>query len=176
MLNSVIRHVKEAIDDTVFPTGATYDGVTQVPNLQAHISVPVGAVITDGPHAFVWGGTMTERRQTMGGPRTGQVGTPGAAFREINHRVDITVRWGLPSALTTRSSIFPVVLDTIIEVLRGVTMPVNISDEQTGRTSTIQIIGEEFVTTYGQTYAMADQRYWSYGAKIVMPVKEILQQ
>lgn len=175
MLNSVMRHVKEALDGIVFPTGATYDGVTQIPALQAHVSVPMGTVITDGPHAFVWGGTLNRKRKTMGGPRSTQINTT-SPFHDVNHRIDITLRWGLPSNLNTQDSIFPVVIDTVIEVLGGIPMSIQISDEQTGRPSTIEIIGEEFQVTYGQVYSMKDQRYWSYGAKITMPVLERVQQ
>jgi len=174
-LNSVANHVREAINGVVFPSGATYDGTTQIPALQAHISVPMGTVVTDGPHAFVWGGNVAEARQTMGGPRATQINTT-SPFRVLNHRVSIVVRWGLPSNLTTQDSVFPVVVDTIIENLRGIPMPVQINDEQTNRPSTIQIIGEEFNTDYGQVYAMKDQRYWLYGAKITMAVREVIQQ
>jgi hypothetical protein len=174
-LNSVMQHTKEAISGTIFPTGLTWDGVNQVPNLQAHISPPVGTVVSDGPHAFVWGSTLNEKRQTMGGPRTKQISNT-AGFRNLDHRIDIVVRYALPASLVNIDSCFPAIVDSIMEVLRGIQMPITINDELTGRQSTIQIIGEEFQVQNGQIYALTDQRYWLYGAKITMPVKEVLQQ
>lgn len=175
MLNSVMAHVKAAIDGLVFPTGLTFNGTTQVPDLKAHITTPYGYTVSDRPHAFIWGGTLNEKRRTMGGPRAATVNT-SSPFHTLNHRIDIIVRYALPLKLVNIDSCFPAILDSIMEVLRGIEMPVKITDALTGRQSTIQIIGEEFDVQYPQLYNLQDGRYALFGAKITMPVKEEIQQ
>ena len=169
-LASVMNHVRNAVDDMVFPTGLTFDGTNQVPNLQAHIIAPYGTTVSDGPHAFVWGGTLHRERQTMGGPRTQQVGTPGAPFHTLSHRVDVLIRYALPLKLRNADSCFPSIIDSVVEFLAGIPMNVSITDPLTSRPSTIQLIGEEFDVTYGQVYAVTDGRYGLFGAKIVMQI------
>lgn len=174
-LNSVMAHTKEALVGLVFPSGLTLDGTIQVPALQAHISPPVGTVLSDSPHAFVWGGTLRHHRQTMGGPRAEIINT-SSPFRELDHRIDIVVRYAMSNNLSTVDSAFPAIIDTIVEKLSGVQMPIKIVDQLTGRPSTIVIIGEEFDISHGHIYSLKDQRFWLFGAKITMPVKETIQQ
>ncbi len=175
MLNTVLYYVKTSLDGLTFPTGLTFDGVKQVPNLKAIVSVPYGLTASAQPIAFVWGSTVNERRQTMGGPRAPQVNTR-SPFRDMQFRVEVTLIYAIPNSQKNIDSIFPAVFDSVIELLRGVQMPITLDDPLTGRPVQITDIGEQFDSTIPSVMQLVDQRYWRYTAKIMMRVKAKVQQ
>jgi hypothetical protein len=166
--------VKQALDGLTFPSGVTFDGTTAVPNLQAFISVPQVAQLTT-PTAFVWGGYFNEKRRTMAGQRATSVNT-SSGFRRAEYRMDVIVRYAIPHNTPILDSVFPVIVDSVMERLRGIPMPQALTDPQTGKQSTMVIVGEDFDVQYGQVYQLADLRYWLYGAKITTRIIEDLQQ
>jgi hypothetical protein len=174
-LSSVMNHVKSVLDGLVFPVGLTLDGTNQVPNLKALIAIESGLTFSAQPLAFIWGGVLDIKRRTMGGPRSASINTT-SPFRNITYKMQVTVRYSVPSSLSNIDSIFPLIIDSIVMQLSGTQMPIVITDAMTGWQSTISEIGESFDISVPNAFTHADQRWRAYGARIVTTIREDYQQ
>jgi hypothetical protein len=157
-LNSVMQHVKSVLNDLTLPSGLTFDGEHQVPNLKALIAIEYGLTFSAQPLAFIWGGVLDIKRRTMGGPRSAEINT-SSPFRNITYKMQITLRYSVPRVLSNIDSIFPLIIDSM-----------------TGWKSTITEIGEQFDISVPNVFQHEDQRWWAYGARVVTTVKEDYQQ
>jgi hypothetical protein len=170
-----MNHVKSVLDGLVFPVGLTLDGTNQVPNLKALIAIESGLTFSAQPLAFIWGGVLDVKRQTMGGPRSATINT-SSPFRNVTYKMQITLRYSVPRVLSNIDSIFPLIIDSVVMRLSGTQMPIVITDSMMGWQSQITEIGEQFDISVPNVFTHADQRWWAYGARIVTTIREAYQQ
>jgi hypothetical protein len=174
-LNSVMQHVKSVLNDLTFPSGLTFDGEHQVPNLKALIAIEYGLTFSAQPLAFIWGGVIDIKRKTMGGPRSAEINST-SPFRDYTYKMQVTLRYSVPHVLANIDAIFPLIIDSVVMKLSGTQMPITITDALTGWPSTIYEIGEAFDISVPNVFQHQDQRWWAYGARVVTTVKETVQQ
>jgi hypothetical protein len=103
-------------------------------------------------------------------------GTFSSGFRDAHFTVDIWIKYGMENDDVLEDSKFPLIIDIIMQALRGMTMPVQITDGITGWVTNITHIGEDFTIEYGPIRELEDQRFWLYEAHIAMMVYEKVQQ
>jgi hypothetical protein len=161
-------YVKGLLDGLALPHSP--EGAT---TLTAIVTPPTTDSRTD-PRAYVWGSHGRELRETMPRAQPGQTGT--GAFKHLKHELDIwIICFGDPLDAEADSA-FPAVIEEIMQVLRNTLMPVqNVVDNNTGRTSTILVIGEDMTWDYGPVHVIADQRIFRYDARIVASITESIQ-
>ena len=170
-INSVSEFTKAQLNGQTFPTLSGYT----IPNAQAWIAPPVIGDMAEAPQIYVWSGKITEKRETMAGGRTSSIGTT-AAFRILTYEMGIFIKYAMPNDEPLADNIFPVIVDTVMETLRGTTMPIAIVEVQTGWKSNITDFGEVFTVWYGDIHEAGDTRFWVYEAEIRMNIRESVQQ
>jgi hypothetical protein len=144
------------------------DGI-QSPNMpaptQAWVMPPPVLQLTPNPQVFVWGGTWNEERHTI--PR-------GKGEKRATYALSIWIQ----SATTNDPSdeygpaAFPILIETLLDILRTVTIPIWITDPVTGAETTIQTIGEKMQVTHPTPIADADQRFLWHTATVKATVTE----
>ena len=176
-LNSTQEVVKTALTGLTMPV---YSGSPISPVPMVWIAPPVIGDFSQAPQIYIWGGVTREKRQTMGPRGTTiptTVGTHAAGFRDARYMVDIWIKYAMENDAPLEDNLFPLIIDTVMVALRGMTMPVqNVTDSITGWVTNITEIGEEFTIEYGPIRELDDQRFWLYEAHIAMTVKEKIQQ
>lgn len=166
-LNSVQHYVHDLINNMVLPSPVTGRGP-----LDCAITPPALQSL-DGPHCYVWGGHVDKERQTM--PR-------GAGFSKYPWRMSIWLIYETSAQLgpsgrnPNLDSEFPVLLDAVTKLLARTTMPILITDPDTGDISQIQGIGESWSLDYPAERLPATMRMLLYTAEISMDVLEVFQQ
>jgi hypothetical protein len=164
-LNSVQTHVQGLLNGLALP--GQVDGDNNPVPLVAYITPPTVEDIA-GARAYVWGGTLRERRQTA--PR-------GQGFKTLIWTVDVYVALAATSADPNLDQEFPLVLDAIMQAMRAAPMPIPLTDATTGVVSQLLAIGEDFDLEYvperllGQA---AMDSLW-YSARIGATVQEQVQ-
>ena len=144
------------------------DGI-QSPNMpaptQAWVLPPPVVQMTPNPQVFVWGGAWSEERHTN--PR-------GRGEKRALYQLSIWIQ----SATTNDPSdeygpaAFPILIETVLNILRTVTIPIAITDLVTGAESTIQTIGEKMSVAHATPVAGADQRFLWHAATVKVMVTE----
>ena len=118
------------------------------------------------PGAYIWGGTMTEKRQTA--PR-------GQGFKELLWMVDIWLLVIQSNDRVDSDTAFPSLADAVMAALRATSMPVMITDPVSGVQSQVISVGEQFDLDYSPVHTVADQVDVQYVALLRCSVKEVLQ-
>lgn len=156
-LNSVQLYVQGLLDGLAVPT-------MEQP-LQAFITPPTIEDL-DGPRAYVWGGQLRGRRQTM--PR-------GQGFKYLDWTVDVYLSYlTLPDDPDVDSQ-FPLLIDAVMTETWTTTMPVSITDPTTHVQSEILAIGEEWTLEYPPERTPATLRSLYYTARLGLTVYEAVQ-
>lgn len=171
-LNSVGTFVKGALDGMTFVQPAGFPRA--IPNAQAWIAPPIIGDMTT-PQIYVWDGKITQSRKTMSGTNAPAINTTGA-MRNVEYSMGMFIKYAMPNDDVLEDNIFPIIVDNVMEVLRGVVYPVQIVDANTGWPSTITDFGEEMEVWYGNIHSAEDGRFWVYEAEIRMRVRETIQQ
>lgn len=155
-VESYVQSILDALDSPSMPAPT-----------QAWVMPPPVVQLTPNPQVFVWAPSWVETRHTMPRP---------LGFKRVIYPLGITLQ-----AATTNDpndsygpTAFPILIETLLAVLRTVTIPIAITDPVTGATSVIQAIGEENRTTYPTPLAAEDQRLLWHNASIVTIVTEEL--
>lgn len=163
-LNTIQTHVQGLINGLDLPGQVDGDG-HPIP-LVAWITPPVVEDIT-GPRAYVWGGTLQERRQTA--PR-------GQGFKKLRWVVDTYLVAAATAADNNLDQEFPLIVDGVMAALRAAPMPILITDPTTGVVSQLLSIGEDFELEYVPERLLAAPAgmLW-YSARIGTVVEEALQ-
>jgi len=154
-LNSVQLLVKSTLDGLQFP-------ITEQGTLTAYIAPPNPDNI-DGPIVHIWGGVSDEKRRTMTRP----VGN-----KSISYEIDLWIYFAEELDDSLSDSLFPVILDTIALKLRTMTMPLTITDPNTGVSSNIVSIGEDMKTDYAPARTNTNQSFMIYMARMVLDIDE----
>jgi hypothetical protein len=120
--------------------------------IQAWVQPPPVVQMATNPQVFIWGGTWLEERHTI--PR-------GMGFKRITYTLMIWIQ----NATTNDPEdpygplAFPLLIETVLNILRTVTIPIAITDTITGQASVIQTIGERMNIAHATPVASADQRF-----------------
>ncbi len=118
------------------------------------------------PGAYIWGGTVNERRQTA--PR-------GQGFKELLWMVDIWLLVIQSNDRVDSDTAFPSMVDAVMDALRTTPMPLTITDPVTGVLSQVISVGEQMDLDYSPVHTVADQVDVQYVALLRCSVKEVLQ-
>lgn len=156
-LNSVQQYVKGVLNGLIIPN--------QTQPLEAWVTPPNIENIS-GPRAYIWGGRMEEKRQTM--PR-------GAGFMHLEWTIDTYLLLLENPQNPTIDQNFPLLADTVMTALRTTTMPRVINDPTTGASSQVLSIGERFSWEYPPERATANMRMLLYQARLGVIVEEAIQ-
>lgn len=172
-MNSVMEVIRTELTGLVLPE---YEGKPIAPVPQVWIAPPVIGDFAQAPQIYVWGSVVREKRQTMG-PRATTIGTSASGVRDAHYMIDIWIKYAMENDAPLEDSLFPLIIDTVMIALRGMTMPVlNVTDYITGWVTNITHIGEDFTVEFGVIRELEDQRFWLYEAHIAMAVFEKIQQ
>jgi|ERR1039457_4368672 hypothetical protein len=166
-LNSIQNLVVTQLDGLAMPDG--------IPNAIAYVAPPVVEDMAEQPLIFVWGGRLSEKRQTMAGGRSATINTT-SGFRTLDWEIDVFIKYAMANDNTDIQNLFPLAIDLVMQKLRGITMPQKITDAVTGWPSQVVLIGEDMEMHYGDIHALSDQRYWLFEAEIICKVREQIQQ
>jgi hypothetical protein len=144
------------------------DGV-QSPNMpaptQAWVLPPPVVQLTPNPQVFVWGGAWSEERHTL--PR-------GRGQKRVAYALSVWIQ----SATTSDPldeygpAAFPLLIETVLDILRTITIPISITDPVTGAESIIQTIGEKMTVAHATPVAGADQRFLWHAATVKVAISE----
>lgn len=178
-LNSVQQYVKGLLDGLVVQDG--------IPALEAYVTPPVVDSL-DAPKAYVWGGRMRGRRQTM--PR---VGTPAAiaaghsGFKRLDWTVDVYLVYEMnpDQPATDVDQDFPLIIDAVLAQTWTTAMPIFIDAQGNptaqsamvaGQTySQILAIGEDFELEYPPERTPSTLRMLYYTARLGLDIYEAVQ-
>lgn len=162
-LNSVQQYVQGVIN------GISIPGQSQP--LVAYVTPPMMDKAGGPPKAYVWGGRMEGGRRSM--PR-------GPAFKRLTWLMDIYLTYETnPNRPTiggvTVDAQFPLIVDAVMLQLWTTTMPLFITDPQTGYKSQIWSIGETFSIDYPPERSPATLRMLWYSMLLTVRVEEDVQ-
>jgi hypothetical protein len=168
-LNSIQQYVKGLLDGLVFQDG--------IAALQAYVQPPVLDTL-DAPKAYIWGGRMRGRRQTM--PR---VGTPAAinsgqsGFKRLDWTVDVYLSYEMNPDVpaTTLDQDFPLIIDAVLTKTWTTVMPTFITDSVTGVISQVLAIGEDFELEYPPERMPSTLQMIYYTARLGLDIYEAVQ-
>lgn len=166
-LNSVQALVQSSLNGLPMPNG--------IPNAVAYVAPPVVTDLAAMPEIFVWGGQLSEKRQTMAGSRSATINTT-SGFHDMFWSIDVYIKYAMSPDDAHLQSSFPLVVDLVMEKLRGIPITDTITDSVTGWVSQIVEIGEDMTMNYGDIHSLSDQRYWLFEAQIICKVHELIQQ
>jgi hypothetical protein len=162
-LNTVQTYLQGLLNGLTIPE--------QTDTLDCYITPPTLQDM-NGPHAYVWGGRVSVRRQTM--PRI-------QGFKEYPWKMSIWLVYESASTVagevnTTIDNEFPLVIDAVTNTLSITTMPLIIQDPDTGQYSQIQAVGESWSLQNPTVRLPETMRMLWYAALITMEVLEVVQQ
>jgi hypothetical protein len=157
-LSAVMGYVKTELDGLA---SAHYKPAS------AWIQPPVPGDADPGyPQLFIWTERYKEKRLAAGGnPR-------GAGLKRSDHAVQVYVLVIDDPSDAHADTAFPNLLNTVMQAFRAVPLPVTITDPDTGATSRISEIGEDFSVQTDAVRALGDERYVRYLAAITVDVFE----
>lgn len=146
------------------------------PNANAYVTPPDPRVQARVPAIYIWPADFDENRSSqLGGtvPRNQGINTPSGT-KGILHQMDIYITWMAINNATQTDPIFPGMIDAVTAALRYCQPnPVQITDPNTGLTSTIYNVGEEMRGRPG-IEALDDERWLRYDALVTASVWEII--
>lgn len=146
------------------------------PAANAYITPPDPRVQARVPAIYIWPSDGDENRSTeLGGtvPRNKGIGSPSGT-KGIKHQVDVYITWTSVNAGEQSDPIFPGMIDAVMAALRyAMPNPAQITDPNTGLTSTLYNVGEEMRYRPG-IEALDDQKWVRYDALVTVSVWEIM--
>jgi hypothetical protein len=136
---------------------------------KAFIAPPIaGDADLRTPQIYVWITGYQERRLTAGGsPR-------GAGLKHGQHKVDLFAFFIDAIDADDADTAFPVFVDGLMDAFRRVPIPLDVTDQVTGITTGLIMIGEDFEVRNDAVRSLADQRYVRYLTQVTVEVYESL--
>lgn len=146
------------------------------PAANAYVTPPDPRVQARVPAIYIWPSDFDENRSSeLGGtvPRNKGIGT-ASGTKGILHQVDVYLTWMAVNNAQQTDPIFPGMIDAVTAALRySMPNPVQITDPNTGLTSTVYNVGENMRGRPG-VEALDDERWLRYDALVTVSVWEIL--
>ena len=166
---STLGYVKGLLDNLPMPGGA--------PNMAAYITPPDPNVQAEIPTAYVWPTEGHESRNSGNAgtiPRNTGPGTPSGT-KPLDHMLDIYVVFFGADDDPQADSLFPGIVDAVMECLRTSADPVTLVDPYNPNIqSALYNLGEQ-MSFHIVISALADQAYDRYDALIRCNVMELLR-
>lgn len=167
-INSTQVYINNLLNGLVWP-------FTGVPPLQCQITPPDPNVEADTPQAYVWPARGRENRNPKFGgtiPRATSDNSP-SGLKTQQHRMEIFLVWWGLSTDPDSDTLFPGMVDVIMDTLRVSADPTPIqNDPWTNRQSYLIDVGENM--DYEITIrAVVDERYNRYDALITCIIDEV---
>lgn len=160
-LNAVQIYVAQQLDGL--------DAPGSVPAAQAWVLPPTLTQPGENPQIYVWGSVLTEERATL--PRATVAGNGGQ--KRISHTLTLYIQW-ITEQDPSNAQDFPLLLDAIRGVLRGLNLKTPVVDPTTGETTYITDLGETIQLSYATPTAVAGQRLLQFNATFRLPFHEWL--
>jgi len=131
------------------------------------------------PAAYIWSSRGRESRQSLPRNQT-MVQPPGtgfaqAAFKTIDHTVDVYVTWFGEATAPDADAAFPQGLDGIMQILRTGPSPLSVTDPATGIQSELVDIGERMNYQLVPMRSVRDQRILRYDCAFTLMILEEFQ-
>ncbi len=147
-----------------------------VPAAQAYITPPDPRVQAKIPAIYIWPSDGQENRSSeLGGtvPRNTGPGT-ASGTKGLMHQFDVYVTWFSSNSGRQADPVFPAIVDTVMMALRySQPNPAELTDPNTGLTSTVYNVGENLRYRVG-VESTADERWLRYDALIQCSIWEII--
>jgi hypothetical protein len=167
-LNTAQQYIQSLLDDLPLPGTGT-------PNLNAVITPPDPNVQAEIPTAYIWPTKGTESRNPgLGGtiPRNTGPGTP-SGLKPLEHELDIFVVYFGQDDDTESDTLFPGIVEAIMQALRTSPDPMQQQDPYTGVVSTFVDVGEH-MSWEVTINAVEDQAYNRYDALLICRLFELI--
>lgn len=146
------------------------------PALVAYITPPDPNVEAEIPTAYVWPAIGDESRNPARDgtiPRNTGPATPSGT-KPFDHTIDVFVVFFMADDDPQADSLFPGMVDAVMEQLRTSEDPVPLTDPYSGQQSTLYDLGERM--SYQITVsAVSDQAWNRYDCLIRCPVMELIR-
>lgn len=165
-LNSVQQYVNGLIDGLVVEDG--------IPALQSYVQPPVLEDL-DGPRAYVWGGRLAGKRQSMPRINYETVDQSTAGYKWLDWTIDVYISYLTNPDDVNVDQEFPLIVDAVMWKFWTTQMPLFITDPTTGLLSQILAIGEEFDLEYPPEKTPATMRMLYYTCRLSLRVYEAVQ-
>ncbi len=123
------------------------------------------------PLVFVWGAVGEESRYTP--PRQTVPNVSQYGLRKLQYKLRIWVITASDNSDEVGPRAFPALLWQVMDALRTDPMPVEITDPDTGATSFLELIGEQFEWDYDVDRTLSDQRLMRSLGLITCPILEM---
>lgn len=156
-MNSLLPYVTGVIDGLTIPGGTG--------TLQAFYVPPIQKPL-DGPLAYLQIGPSRGARQSAPRPM---------AFKQIEWWIEIYLKYLANPNQANLAQAFPLTVDAILYAYWFTTMPTQITDTVTNRTTQIIAIGEEFEILPAPPESPAPFRSMLFDTLLRIQVKEALQ-
>ena len=167
-------YTKSLLDDFAFVQPEGFP--REIPNAQAWIAPPVVGDMADAPQIYVWSGKITSKQETMAGQSAATINTTGP-FTVMTYEMGIFIKYAMPNDLPLEDSIFTIMVDSIMEKLRGAPSTIPLIDTVVnGKPSNITHFGKDMDVWFGNIHEAEDTRYWVYECEIRNTIREAVQQ
>jgi len=167
-INSVQVYLQQLINGLPMPYA--------LPALAAYITPPDPNVEADIPTAYVWPSDGEESRDAQKGgtvPRNTGPGTP-SGWKNIEHSIDVWLVWFGQDDDPLADTVFPGIVDEVMQALRTSPERPLAVDPRTGQQSWLLDIGEKMSYRISLR-ALSDQAYNRYDGLVTVPVIEVFQ-
>lgn len=149
--------------------------ISNLPPLQSQITPPDPQVDAQIPQAYVWPSRGTESRDPRRGGTINRAAFQGApsGLKVLDHRLDIWVVWFMQDDDPDADTLFPGMIDAIMEVLRVSPNPTSIQkDPWSGQESYLIDVGEDMEYEI-VLRDVADQRFNRYDCLLTLTINEV---
>jgi hypothetical protein len=147
------------------------------PAAQTYVTPPDPRIQSRIPAIYIWPGEGEENRsQELGGtiPRNSGPNTPSGTKGQL-HQMSVYLTWFSANQGTEGDPIFPGMIDAVMSALRySQPNPAEITDPNTGLTSTVYNVGETMRYHTGLE-STEDERWLRYDCLVDVSVWEIVQ-
>jgi hypothetical protein len=175
-INAVQQYVYEAIN-------GTQPVVYYTAPLEAYVRPLTPDVLSaTAPQVFIWGAQGTETRYTPPRKTVPALGPQNAGYRQAIYKLRMWVV-GVSENITQAETLstpperaFPAIVWQVMDILRSVEMPVQITDPDTAEQSFITLIGEQFDWDYDEDRTLSDQAYIRSLALLECSITEMWQE
>jgi hypothetical protein len=167
-LNTAQSYIRSLLDGLPLPGTGT-------PNLSAVITPPDPNVQAEIPTAYVWPTKGVESRNPgLGGtiPRNTGPGTP-SGLKPIEHELDIFLVYFGQDDDPESDTLFPGIIEAVMQALRTSPDPAQVSDPYSGVVSTFVDVGEHMSWEVAIN-AVEDQAYNRYDALLICRLFELI--
>jgi hypothetical protein len=163
-LYATLEFLRQALNGLSFPTATD--------PAQAWVQPPVPGLLYPA-QIYIWPSQFHDDRQTA--PRASSVASGTSGFRVVTYDLSVWV-YGLQDPDSPGPTPpFVLLLDAVLTTIRGLTMPTQLTDSQTGMVSWLIDIGEQMAGHVDVVRTLVDERYLRNAALLTVIIREQVQ-